>query len=80
MLLASIYIRPEVVAMTISDFNHIVDEAVRINIAEVAKLLGGVAQLDGNKSISVTKPGADSIETFQAKPVAVKPRRTPMVH
>ena len=38
-LLASIYIRPEVVAMTISDFNHIVDEAVRINIAEVAKLL-----------------------------------------
>ena len=76
-ILASIYIRPEVVSMTMADFTHIIDEAVRINIAEVALALGGVAQMGPNKTISVTRPGADSIETFPAK--VVKPRHKPIV-
>ena len=77
-ILASIYIRPEVVAMTLADINQLVDEAVRINIAEVALALGGVAQMGPDKTISVTRPESDSIETFEAKPV--KPRRRPMIN
>ena len=77
-ILASIYIRPEVVSMTVSDFNHIVDEAVRNAISGVATALGGVAQMNQDHVISVTRPQSDSIETFQAKPV--KPKSTPLVH
>ena len=76
-ILASIHIRPEVYVMTLADLNHLVDEAVRINIGEVARALGGVAQMNPDKSISVTRPESDSITTFEAKPV--KPRRSPMV-
>ena len=77
-ILASIYIQPEVYAMTLADFNHIVDEAVRNAIGGVATALGGVAQMNPDKSISVTKPESDSIETLA--PTPVKPRRTLMIH
>ena len=69
-----IYIRPEVITMTVSDYNHLIDEAVRINIAEVALALGGVAQMGPNKTISVTRPGADSIESFPTKVVEARPK------
>ena len=76
-ILASIHIRPEVYVMTLADINHLIDEAVRINIGNVARALGGVAQMNSDKTISVTRPESDSVETFPAKPV--QPRRTPMV-
>ena len=75
---ARIQIRPDVHVLTTNDINHVVDEAVRINIAEVALALGGVAQMGPNKTISVMRPGSDSVETFKAKPVEV--RRPPMVN
>ena len=61
--------------LTLEAVNTIVDEAVRINIAEVALVLGGVAQMDRDGMISVTRPESDSIKTFKAKPVA---KRKPM--
>ena len=75
--IARVHLRPDVHVMTTGDVNHLVDEAVRINIAEVATALGGVAQMGPDKTISVTRPGADTIETFDTK--VVKPRRTPTV-
>ena len=77
-ILASLYIRPEVYAITLADINHIVDEAVRNAIGGVATALGGVAQLNPDKSIRVTKPESDSITTLDAKPV--QPKRTPVIH
>ena len=55
--------------VTLEAVNQIVDEAVRVNIAEVALVLGGVAQMDRDGMISVTRPESDSIKTFKAKPV-----------
>ena len=69
---ARIHIRPDMYVLTLDAVNTMMDEAVRINIAEVALALGGVAQMGPDNTISVTRPEADSIETFKAKPVAVR--------
>ena len=77
-MFARIHVQPDVYVLTLDAVNQLVDEAVRINIAEVALALGGVAQMGPDKTISVTRPESDSIETFEAKPV--KPRRRPMIN
>ena len=69
-MFARLHIQPDMYVMTLETVNTIVDEAVRINIAEVALVLGGVAQMDRDGMISVTRPESDSIKTFKAKPVA----------
>ena len=58
--------------------NTLVDEAVRLNISEVARALGGVAQLNPDKTISVTRPEADSIKIFKANPPTI--RRPSVLH
>ena len=70
--LACHHVRPDVYALTLEDVNHIVDEAVRINIGEVAQVLGGVAQMGSDKTISVMRPGAAQAETFPAKQMEPK--------
>ena len=75
-MFARLHIENNVYVMTIEDINHIVDEAVRINIGEVAQALGGVAQMGPDKTISVMKPGADSVQTFPANVVKVPPSKT----
>lgn len=67
-----VHIRPDVYVMTLDSVNQLVEEAIRFNIAEVARALGGVAQMNPDKTISVTRPGADSIETFKAKPPKIQ--------
>ena len=77
-MFARLHIQPDVFMLTLDAVNTLVDEAVRLNIAEVARALGGVAQLNPDKTISVTRPEADSIETFKAKPVT--PLRPSVFH
>ena len=77
-MFARLHIQPDVFMLTLDAVNTLVDEAVRLNIAEVARALGGVAQLNPDKTISVTRPEADSIETFKAKPVT--PLRSSVFH
>ena len=69
---ARLHIQPDVYVLTLDSVNTLVDEAIRLNIAEVARALGGVAQMNPDKTISVTRPGADSIETFKAKPPKIQ--------
>ena len=69
-MLGRVHLQPDMYVMPLETINTIVDEAVRINIAEVALVLGGVAQMDRDGMISVTRPESDSIKTFKAKPVA----------
>ena len=64
--------------VTLEAVNQIVDKAVRVNIGEVARALGGVAQMNPDKTISVTRPEADSIKTFKAK--QVQPKLPKMIH
>ena len=71
-IFARIHIQPDVYVMTLDSVNQIVEEAIRFNIGEVARALGGVAQMNPDKTISVTRPGADSIETFKAKPPKIQ--------
>ena len=77
-IFARIHIQPEVYVLTLDAIHQLVDEAIRLNIGEVALALGGVAQMNPDKTISVRGPDSDSVETFKAKPV--EPRRTPIVH
>ena len=67
-----LHVLPNMFVLTLENVNAIVDEAVRLNIAEVALVLGGVAQMDRDKNISVTRPQANTIDTFKAKPVPVQ--------
>ena len=71
-IFARIHIQPDVYVMTLDSVNQLVEEAIRFNIGEVARALGGVAQMNPDKTISVTRPGADSIETFKAKPPKIQ--------
>ena len=64
-----VHVQPDMYAMNLETINKLVDEAIRINIAEVALVLGGVAQMDRDGMISVTRPESESIKTFKAKPV-----------
>ena len=73
-----LHVQPDVYMMTLESVNTLVAEAIRVNIAEVARALGGVAQMNPDKTISVTRPGADSIETFKAKPPPI--RRETVIH
>ena len=65
----------ETYLLTLEEINQVVDAAVRLNIGQVARALGGVAQMNPDKTITVARPGADSTETFTAKSVPV-PRPT----
>ena len=75
---ARIHIQPEVYVLTLDSVNTLVDEAIRLNIGEVARALGGVAQMNPDKTISVGRVDGDSIETFNAKPPTI--RRPPMIN
>ena len=66
-----LHMQPDVFMLTTLAVATLVDEAVRINIGEVARALGGVAQMDRDGTISVTRPESDSIKTFKAKPLTV---------
>ena len=77
-MVCRLHMQPDVFMLTTDAANTLVNEAVRLNIAEVARALGGVAQMDRDGKISVTRPEADSIETFAAKPVT--PLRPAMLH
>ena len=77
-MFARLHIQPDVFTMTLDAVNQLVSEAIRLNIAEVARALGGVAQMNLDKTINVTRPESDSIKTFKAKPV--EPRLAPVLH
>ena len=65
-----LHMQPDIFALTPAAVQTMVDEAVRNAISDVATALGGVAQMNQDHVISVTKPQSDSIETFKAKPVS----------
>ena len=73
-----LHMQPDIFMLTTDAVQTLVDEAVRNSISGVATALGGVAQMNQDHVISVTKPQSDSIETFKAKPVA--PRRTVLIN
>ena len=73
-----LHVAPDVYVLTLDAVNQLVDDAVRLNIGEVARALGGVAQLNPDKTITVARPEADSTETFNAKPPEI--RRPKFVH
>ena len=75
---ARVHIQPDVYVLTLDAVNQLVDEAIRLNIGEVARALGGVAQMNPDKTISVARVDGDSIETFDAKPPPI--RRPPMIN
>ena len=77
-IFARLHIQPDVFLLTTDAVNQLVNEAVRLNIAEVARALGGVAQMNADGTIDVTRPEADSIETFKAK--QVPPKRPMLIH
>ena len=54
------------------------NETVRLNIADVAMALGGVAQMDRDGIISVTRPESEAVKSFQWKPPTV--RRPSVLH
>ena len=78
-MFARLHLQPDMYMLTLDAVNTLVDEAIRINIGEVASALGGVAQMNPDKTISVTRPEADAIKTFKAKPLTV-PLPKPMLH
>ena len=78
-MFARLHLQPDMYMLTLDAVNTLVDEAIRINIGEVASALGGVAQMDPDKTISVTRPEADAIKTFKAKPLTV-PLPKPLLH
>ena len=77
-LFGRIHIQPEVYVLTLDAVNTLVDEAIRLNIGEVARALGGVAQMNPDKTITVARPESESTQTFTAKPPTI--RRPTMVH
>ena len=74
-IFARIHVDPDIHALTTEAVQTLVDEAVRLHVGAVAQLLGGVAQVNPDKSISVTRPESDSIETFRLEPAPL-PRPT----
>ena len=67
-MFARLHIQPDVFLLTTDAVQTLVDEAIRLNIGEVARALGGVAQMNPDKTITVGRVDGDSIETFDAKP------------
>ena len=66
-----LHIQPDVFLLTTAAVQTLVNEAIRANIGEVARALGGVAQMNPDMTITVARPEADSTETFDAKPPTV---------
>ena len=77
-MFARLHIQPDVYVLTLDSVNTLVNEAIRLNIGEVARALGGVAQLNPDMTITVARMEGDSTETFNAKPVT--PPRPSVLH
>ena len=72
-MFARLHMQPDVFMLTTDAVQTLVNEAVQLNIGEVAAALGGVAQMNPDGTISVTRPmSSDSIKTFKAKPPTKK--------
>ena len=71
-MFARLHMQPDVFMLTTDAVQTLVNEAVQLNIGEVAAALGGVAQMNPDATISVTRPDSDSIKTFKAKPPTKK--------
>ena len=69
-MFARLHLQPDVFTLTTEAVQTLVDEAVRLSIADVAGALGGVAQLNRDRTINVARTDGDPIETFKATPVA----------
>ena len=67
-MLARLHMQPDVFMLTTDAVQTLVNEAVRLNIGEVARALGGVAQMNPDMTITVARPEGGSVETFDAKP------------
>ena len=67
-----IHIAPDIYVLTLDAVQQLIDDAIRLNIGEVAKALGGVAQLNPDKTITVARPEGESVETFPATPPDVQ--------
>ena len=77
-MFARLHMQPDVYVMTLESVNQLVDEAVKLNIGQVALALGGVAQMNPDKTITVMRPGADAPDTLKAKAVGL--RRPPRIN
>ena len=76
-IFARLHIQPDVFMLTSAAVQTLVDEAIRLNIAEVARALGGAAQLNADMTITVAQPERETI-TFNAKPPT--PPRPTVLH
>ena len=70
-MFARLHMQPDVFVMTQESVSTLVNEVVRLNIADVAMALGGVAQMDRDGIISVTRPESDAVKSFKWKQVTV---------
>ena len=70
-MFARLHLQPDVFMLTTAAVQTLVDEAVRISIAEVAGALRGVAQLNRDRTITVARIDGDPIETFKATPLTI---------
>ena len=77
-MFARLHIQPDVFTLTSAAVQTLVDEAIRLNIGEVARALGGVAQLNPDMTITVARIEGGSTETFNAKPPT--PPRPSVLH
>ena len=77
-MFARLHIQPDVVMLTTAAVQTLVNEAIRLNIGEVARALGGVAQLNPDMTITVARPDGDSTKTFNATPPT--PQRQAVFH
>ena len=77
-MFARLHLLPDVFVLTTEAVQTLVDEAVRLSIADVAGALGGVAQLNRDRTINVARMDGDPIETFKTTPVAFP--RTAVLH
>ena len=55
-MFARLHIQPDVFMLTTAAVETLVNEAIQLNIGEVALKLGGVAQLNPDRTISVIGP------------------------
>ena len=70
-MFARLHLQPDVFVMTQESVSTLVNEVVRLNIADVAMALGGVAQMDRDGIISVTRPESDAVKSFKWKQVTI---------
>ena len=77
-MFARLHLEPDTFMLTLQAVNQLVNEAVQINVGEVARIMGGVAHMNPDMTISVSRPESDSVETFKAKPV--KPQPAKFIH